>query len=187
MNIITKLTIATTAAVLLLISVNGDEKKMPKVPKSAPLAVKSGEEPKAEPTQVKTATKSIAPKPGARKSGTQQVAAAKKTAPATSPEGETSKTAASSTKSATAPVKAVADLTPSQVDKVLALLNQGTKEELAAIKGVAGTRAESIVSARPFKSVDDLILVPGVGDVTVDRIVEYGIKTSQSPAKSVKS
>ena len=186
MNIISKLTIATTAAVLVLLSVNGDEKKMPKVPKSEPLAVKSGEEPKAEPTPVKTASKSTAPKPGARKSGTQQVAAVKKTAPATTPGGETSKTAASA-KAATAPVKAVANLTPSQVDKVLALLNQGTKEELAAIKGVAGTRAESIVSARPFKSVDDLILVPGVGDVTVNRIVEYGIKTNQTSAKSVKS
>ena len=197
MNIISKLAITTTAAVLLLLTVNGDEKKMAMgtpngTPKGTSLAATSAGESKAEPSQAKADSNTTASKPGAPKSKTPKVVVAKTSALAVSSKKGASKSIApekttKTAKTATATTKSFAELTPSQLDKVLALLNQGSKEELAAIKGVAGTRLESIVSARPFKTVDDLILVPGVGDVTVDRIIEHGIKPGQSSTKSVKS
>jgi DNA uptake protein ComE-like DNA-binding protein len=78
-------------------------------------------------------------------------------------------------------------LTPSQEDKLLTLLNKGTKEELDAINGIAATRAESIISARPFSKVHEIILVPGVGNSTFERILEHGKGLSQAGAKSGKS
>lgn len=78
-------------------------------------------------------------------------------------------------------------LTPSQEDKLLTLLNKGTKEELDAINGIAATRAESIISARPFSKVHEIILVPGVGNATFERILEHGKGLSQAGAKSGKS
>ncbi len=78
-------------------------------------------------------------------------------------------------------------LTPSQEDKLLILLNKGTKEELDAINGIAATRAESIISARPFSKVHEIILVPGVGNATFVRIMEHGKSLSQAGAKSGKS
>lgn len=165
MNIISKLII--TVALLALLPVNGDEMKMTKETSAAPLSVGKS---KAESSRPKTSSKATPLKSRPEKSSSRKVVADKPAA---------TKTAA--------PAKAIAELTPSQADKVLALLNGGTREELAAINGIAGTRADSIVSARPFKSLNDLILVPGVGDVTVDRIIEHGRKPTEPSAKSVKS
>lgn len=85
------------------------------------------------------------------------------------------------------PAKPALDLTPTQEDKLLALLNRGTAEELTAISGIATTRAESIVSARPFQNLHEVILVPGVGDATFERILDHGKTLTQSAAKSAKS
>ncbi len=78
-------------------------------------------------------------------------------------------------------------LTPSQEDKLLTLLNKGTKDELDAINGIAATRAELIISARPFNKVHEIILVPGVGNATFERIMEHGKNLSQTGAKGGKS
>jgi len=72
-------------------------------------------------------------------------------------------------------------LTPAQEDKLLALLNAGTMEELDAIPGVAATRADSIISARPFASVHEIILVEGVGNATFERILAHGKTLTQRP------
>lgn len=77
-------------------------------------------------------------------------------------------------------------LTPSQEDKLLILLNKGSKDELYAINGIAATRADSIISARPFKKVHEIILVPGVGNATFERIIEHGKTLAQTGAKSGK-
>lgn len=75
-----------------------------------------------------------------------------------------------------APAKEKAEnpLTPAQEDKLLVLLNEGTVEELDAIPGVAATRADSIISARPFASVHEIILVEGVGSATFEKILAHG-------------
>lgn len=85
----------------------------------------------------------------------------------------------------TPPVKIL--LTSTQQDKLLALLNQGSEDDLKAINGIAATRAESIINARPFKNVHDIILVPGVGNATFERIMEHGKALTQAGAKSGKS
>lgn len=78
--------------------------------------------------------------------------------------------------SSKAPAKEKAEnpLTPAQEDKLLVLLNEGTVEELDAIPGVAATRADSIISARPFASVHEIILVEGVGSATFEKILAHG-------------
>jgi len=52
-------------------------------------------------------------------------------------------------------------------------------EELDAIPGVATTRADSIISARPFASVHEIILVDGVGNATFEKILAHGKTLTQ--------
>ena len=99
--------------------------------------------------------------------------AAKKNTVANAPERK-----ASSGESAPAPA-AKLDLTPTQEDKLLALLNEGTVEDLDAIPGIAATRADSIVSARPYASVHEIILVEGVGNATFEKILAFGKTLTQ--------
>lgn len=53
-------------------------------------------------------------------------------------------------------------------------LNRATASELAALPGLGAERARRIVARRRelgrFRSVDELLTVPGVGPVTVDRL-----------------
>ena len=43
-------------------------------------------------------------------------------------------------------------------------LNTATKAELEALPGVGSATADAIIAARPFKSVQDLKNVPGIGE-----------------------
>jgi DNA uptake protein ComE-like DNA-binding protein len=54
-------------------------------------------------------------------------------------------------------------------------------EELDAIPGVASTRADSIISARPYASVHEIILVEGVGNATFEKILAHGKTLTQRP------
>ena len=51
-------------------------------------------------------------------------------------------------------------------------INTADKETLMTVKGVGEKRAEAIIAFRqqngPFKSVDDLLLVQGIGQAIVD-------------------
>jgi competence protein ComEA len=53
-------------------------------------------------------------------------------------------------------------------------INTATKEELTSLKGVGGERAQDIIDYRtkngPFKTVDDLQKVPGIGPGFMKRI-----------------
>lgn len=99
----------------------------------------------------------------------------------------TPKTEAKTGEAAKSPAKSALDLTPTQEDKLLALLNRGTAVELTAISGIAAMRAEAIVGARPFQKVHEVMLVPGVGDATFKSILEHGRTLTQPAAKSSKS
>lgn len=83
-------------------------------------------------------------------------------------------------------------LTAAQENKLLALLNEGNLEELDAIPGIARTRADSIVKARPFSDVREIALVDGIGDATYGKILAYGRnlaawRESSAPTKARKS
>ena len=49
-------------------------------------------------------------------------------------------------------------------------VNTATPKELQSIKGIGPVIAERIVSGRPYKSVDDLIKVQGIGPATLEKI-----------------
>ena len=76
-------------------------------------------------------------------------------------------------------------LTETQENKLLTLLNEGTVEDLDAIPGIASTRADSIVSARPYGSVHEIILVDGVGNATFEKILAYGKSLTQRSVSPV--
>ena len=53
-------------------------------------------------------------------------------------------------------------------------INTATKEELEALNGIGPVKAQAIIDYRkangPFKSIDDVKNVKGVGDATFDKI-----------------
>jgi competence protein ComEA len=71
-------------------------------------------------------------------------------------------------------------------------INTATKEELTSIKGVGDKRAQDIIDYRakngPFKSIDDLEKVPGIGPGFMKRIrsqiTTSGKTATDKPAKA---
>ena len=70
--------------------------------------------------------------------------------------------------------EAVTQLTEVQRSKLLALLNGGTQEEIAEIKGIAKTKSQSIIEARPYKTVEEVVTVKGIGVATFSNLVSHG-------------
>jgi len=72
-------------------------------------------------------------------------------------------------------------------------INTATKEELTSIKGIGDKRAQDIIDYRakngPFKTVDDLEKVPGIGPGFMKRvrsqITTTGKTVSDKPAQNV--
>jgi competence ComEA-like helix-hairpin-helix protein len=54
-------------------------------------------------------------------------------------------------------------------------INTATKEGLDALKGIGPVKSDAIMDARPFNSVDELINVKGIGEVTLNNIKEQGL------------
>ena len=52
---------------------------------------------------------------------------------------------------------------PVRADRSIVSVNKATKEDLAAIKGLPKKVAAGIISKRPFRSLDDLVKVKGMG------------------------
>ncbi|MCB2203038.1 helix-hairpin-helix domain-containing protein [bacterium] len=56
-------------------------------------------------------------------------------------------------------------------------LNQASQDELESLPGIGPSKAADILSYReehgPFTSLDDLVNVPGIGEVTVDALMEF--------------
>ncbi len=83
----------------------------------------------------------------------------------------------------------IADLTTTQKSKMLVLLNEGDTEQLASIKGISTTRANAIEKARPFSSIDEIVLVRGIGETTFAEVIAHArsLTARRSSSSSAKS
>ena len=52
-------------------------------------------------------------------------------------------------------------------------LNTATKKELQSIKGIGPVLAERIIAGRPYRTVDDLLKVKGIGTKSLEKIRAY--------------
>lgn len=83
--------------------------------------------------------------------------------------------------------KLASDLTSTQETKLLAFLNEASVKELAVVKGISTTRGAAIEKARPFKTVEEVILITGIGESTFAELVKHGKTLTRSRSSSSTS
>tara|TARA_B100000315_G_scaffold209652_1_gene205525 strand:- start:694 stop:1260 length:567 start_codon:yes stop_codon:yes gene_type:complete len=54
-------------------------------------------------------------------------------------------------------------------------INTATEAGLDALKGIGPVKAQAIIDSRPFNSIEELINVKGIGEVTLGNIKEQGL------------
>jgi len=54
-------------------------------------------------------------------------------------------------------------------------INTASTEDLDALYGIGLVKAKAIINSRPFETVDDLINVLGIGEITLQKIKEQGL------------
>jgi DNA uptake protein ComE-like DNA-binding protein len=115
-------------------------------------------------------------------------AAAKKTTSRASAKVTSTKKAPSENARQIAAKQAANKLTPTQKTKMLALLNEGDSSDLEAIRGIGTSRAAALAKARPFKSVDQLANIRGVGEAVYSDLLAHAKslttrRAARQPAK----
>lgn len=83
--------------------------------------------------------------------------------------------------------KLAKDLTTTQESKLLVFLNEATLEELEIIRGISTRRGAAIEKGRPFDSVDEVILIAGIGESTFTELVKHGKTLTRSRSSSKTS
>ncbi|HQZ28518.1 MAG TPA: helix-hairpin-helix domain-containing protein, partial [Verrucomicrobiales bacterium] len=142
---------------------------------------------KASPTAAKASPTAAKASPTAAKTSTTVVKASPTAATPTGPSSKANTDKSPPSNQSTATAAASIQLTPSEENKLLTLLNQGSDKELLEIDGIAATRAKAIAKARPFQNLHEIILVPGVGNTTFRNILAYGKKMKDPASPPTKS
>ena len=52
-------------------------------------------------------------------------------------------------------------------------INTAALEELMTLNGIGEVKGQAIIDARPFKSIDELLEVKGIGDATYNKIKDF--------------
>lgn len=86
--------------------------------------------------------------------------------PAAQPKAERKAASKTATKAST---KSAAKTAPTDAASRVSI-NTAGKAELAALKGLSKTAAAAIVAARPFKTIDELLTVKGIGAKLLDKL-----------------
>jgi competence protein ComEA len=61
-------------------------------------------------------------------------------------------------------------------------LNSASYQSLQSLKGIGPVLAERIIANRPYKDVDDLVRVPGIGPKTLEKLRPFvRVKPSSEP------
>ena len=118
-------------------------------------------------------------------------AAAKKTTSSAAAKVKSTKQAPSASARQIAAKQAANKLTPTQKTKMLTLLNKGDSSELEAIRGIGKSRAAALAKARPFKSVEQLANIKGVGEAVYSDLLAHARsltvrRAARQPAKASK-